>query len=119
MDWEFGISGCKLSYRGWINNKFLLYSTGNYIQYPAINHNGKENEKESTCITKSLSCIAEVHNLVNNLYVNKIHFLKREFPFFIVLIFLLRFPMCSLTSIIFSFNSLIRSLTATLTVFFC
>ena len=28
------------------NNKVLLYSTGNYIQYPVINHNGKEYEKE-------------------------------------------------------------------------
>ena len=27
---------------GWINNKVLPYSTGNYIQYPVINHNGKE-----------------------------------------------------------------------------
>ena len=26
---------------GWINNKVLLYNTGNYIQYPTINHNGK------------------------------------------------------------------------------
>ena len=26
----------------WINNKVLLYSTGNYIQSPGINHNGKE-----------------------------------------------------------------------------
>ena len=24
----------------------LLYSTGNYIHYPVINHNGKEYEKE-------------------------------------------------------------------------
>ena len=22
-DWEFGISRCKLLYRGWINNKFI------------------------------------------------------------------------------------------------
>ena len=29
-----------------INNKVLLYSTGNYSQYPMINHNGKEYEKE-------------------------------------------------------------------------
>ena len=35
-DWEFGISRCKLVYIGWIN-KVLLYSTGNYIQYPVIN----------------------------------------------------------------------------------
>ena len=29
-----------------INNKDLLYGTGNYIQYLAINYNGKESEKE-------------------------------------------------------------------------
>ena len=40
MEWEFGVSQCKLLYIGWIN-KVLLYSTGNYIQYPMINHNGK------------------------------------------------------------------------------
>ena len=37
---------CKLVHTEWINNKVLLYSTGNYIQYPVINHNGKEYEKE-------------------------------------------------------------------------
>ena len=45
MDWEFGISRWKLLYIGWINNKVLLYCTGNYIQYPVISHNGKEYEK--------------------------------------------------------------------------
>ena len=35
-------SKCKLLYREWINNKVLLYSTDDYIQYPMINHNGKE-----------------------------------------------------------------------------
>ena len=45
-DWELGISRYKLLYIGWINNKVLLYSTGNCIQYPVINHNGKEYEKE-------------------------------------------------------------------------
>ena len=49
MDWEFGTSRCKLLYTGWIKNKVLLYSTGNYIQYPVINHNGKEYEKEYIC----------------------------------------------------------------------
>ena len=44
-DWEFGISRCKLLYVEWIN-KVPLYSTENYIQYPVINHNGKEYEKE-------------------------------------------------------------------------
>ena len=33
-------------YRMDLKNKVLLYSTGNYIQYPVINHNGKEYEKE-------------------------------------------------------------------------
>ena len=42
MNKEFGIRRCKLLYIGWMNNKVLLYSTGNYIQYPVINHNGKE-----------------------------------------------------------------------------
>ena len=45
-DWEFGVSRCKLLYLEWINNKVLMYSTGNYIQYPVINHNGKEYKKE-------------------------------------------------------------------------
>ena len=46
MDWEFGVSRCKLVYIEWINNKVLRYSTGNYIQYPVINHNGKGYEQE-------------------------------------------------------------------------
>ena len=45
MDYEFGISKCKLLYIEWISNKVLFYSTGNYSQYPVINHNGKEYEK--------------------------------------------------------------------------
>ena len=32
-------------YIGWIKHKFPLYSTGNYIHSPGINHNGKEYEK--------------------------------------------------------------------------
>ena len=44
MDWEFGVSRCKLSilYIEWIHNKVLRYTTGSYIQYPVIDHNGKE-----------------------------------------------------------------------------
>ena len=42
MDWESGISRCRLLYMEWINNKALLYSTGNYIQCFIINHNRKE-----------------------------------------------------------------------------
>ena len=43
-----GISRCKWLYIGWINNKVLPHSTGNYIQYPETSHNGKEYRKECT-----------------------------------------------------------------------
>ena len=46
MEWEIGVSRCKLLHIEWINNKVLLYSTGSSIQYPEINHNGKEPKKE-------------------------------------------------------------------------
>ena len=46
MDWEFGVGRCKLLPLEWLNNKVLLYSTGNSIHYPVINHNGKEYKKE-------------------------------------------------------------------------
>ena len=36
-NWEFGVNQCKLLYTEWINNKVLRYSTGNHIQYAAIN----------------------------------------------------------------------------------
>ena len=45
LDWEFGTSRCKPLHAERINNKVLLYSTGNYIQYPVINHNRKEEIK--------------------------------------------------------------------------
>ena len=63
IEWEAGVSRRKLVYRGWINNKVLLYSTGNYIQYPVTNHNGQEYEKECiyTYIAKSLCCTAEIN----------------------------------------------------------
>ena len=46
---EFGIRWCKLVYTEWINNKILLYSTGNYIQCLVVNHNGK-NMKKNVCV---------------------------------------------------------------------
>ena len=51
MEWEAGISRCELLYIEWINNKVLLYSTENYIQYPMINHNGKEYFKKRMYIS--------------------------------------------------------------------
>ena len=52
QDWESGISRCKLAYIGWIHSKVLLCSTGNHMQYPVINRNGKEHEKEETCTSE-------------------------------------------------------------------
>ena len=60
-DWELWISRCELLSIKWINNKVLLYSTRNYTQYPVINHNGKEYEKECTYITESFCCVAEIN----------------------------------------------------------
>ena len=45
IDLEFGTSRCKLLHIECINNKVLLYSMENYVQYPVINHNGKEYKK--------------------------------------------------------------------------
>ena len=52
MEWEVGVSRCKLLYMEWTNNKVLLCITGNSTQYPVINyHDGKKKEyiKMSHC----------------------------------------------------------------------
>ena len=41
MDWECGVGRCKVLYAEGINKKVLLYSIGNAIQSPRIEHNGK------------------------------------------------------------------------------
>ena len=41
MDWEFGVSGCKLLPLGWIDDKVLLDSTGHSVPSPGIDHGGK------------------------------------------------------------------------------
>ena len=40
--WEFGASRCKLLHLEWINNEVRLFNTGNYIQSPGIDCDGKE-----------------------------------------------------------------------------
>ena len=32
LDWELGVSRCKLLHLEWISNEILLHSTGNYFQ---------------------------------------------------------------------------------------
>ena len=51
MDWEFGIGRRKLLHLEWINNKVPLYTTGNYIQSPGINQNGKKYRKRMYIFT--------------------------------------------------------------------
>ena len=41
MDWELGVSRCKLLHLEWVNNKIPLYSTGNYIQSFGIDYGGR------------------------------------------------------------------------------
>ena len=67
VGWKLGISGCKLLQLEWISNEVLLYSRGNYIQSPEIDHNGKEFKIYIyTCITESICCTAEI-GIVNQL----------------------------------------------------
>ena len=50
VEWEVGVSICKLLYTEGINNQILLCSTENYIHCPMINHNGKEYLKKKIYI---------------------------------------------------------------------
>ena len=40
VDFEFGVG------RRYVYNKILMYGRENYIQYPVINHNGREQKVE-------------------------------------------------------------------------
>ena len=43
MDWKFGVGTCKkVLHSEWINSKALMCNIENYVEYPVINHNGKE-----------------------------------------------------------------------------
>ena len=50
IHWEIGIDINTLLYVKQINNKDLLYSTGNSPQYYVITYMGKDSEKEWTYI---------------------------------------------------------------------
>ena len=41
MDWELGVSRCKLVHLEWISNEILLYNTRNYIQSLVVEHDGR------------------------------------------------------------------------------
>ena len=61
-----GINRYVLLYINQINNKDLLYNTGNSIQYVVITFNGKEYEKEYVyiIITESLCCVSETNTIL-------------------------------------------------------
>ena len=50
MDWEFGVSKCRLLRLEWISNDVLLYNTGNYIQSPGIEYDGRKYEIKNVCV---------------------------------------------------------------------
>ena len=66
MDWEFGISRCKLLHIKWVGNRVLLYNTGTYVQNSVISHSGKEYEKGYlyTGIMESLCYSAKINTAV-------------------------------------------------------
>ena len=60
MDWELEAGRCKSSHLEWTTIRSYC-GTGNYIQSPGINHNGKNIKKNIyTTITESLCCTAEI-----------------------------------------------------------
>ena len=85
---------CKLIYIGWIN-KVLLYSTGNYIQYPVISHNGKEYKKNAYICTKSF-CWTVFSFTINICFsiIKAISFLKKMDS--LIFIFMVLVPECLL-----------------------
>ena len=50
MDWECGVSSCKLLHLEWIRNAILLYSTGKYISSLVMEHEGGQSEKRNVYI---------------------------------------------------------------------
>ena len=62
MNREFEVSRCQQLHSEWIGSEILLYSTGNYIQFLGIDHNGREYEKKNVyiCMTGSLCSTAEI-----------------------------------------------------------
>ena len=63
IEWEAGVSRCKLLYTKWMNSKVPLYSTANYIQYPMINNNGKDIKKRMCIYVYNwiACCTAEIN----------------------------------------------------------
>ena len=69
MEWEFEISRCKLLHLEWVRNEVLLYSPGNYIQSPGIEHDGTEYERNIVYMYECVNMLysRNWHNIINQL----------------------------------------------------
>ena len=65
LEWEFEISRANYYIQaGWTIRSYLPHSTGNYIKFPVINHNGKEHENECVCVSVCVCvcvCVTLLH----------------------------------------------------------
>ena len=50
MDGEFGVGRCQLFCLEWISNEVLLSSTGNDIQSPGTENDGREYKEKNVCV---------------------------------------------------------------------
>ena len=68
MEWEFGVSRCKLLHLEWISSEILQ----NYIQSLGIDHERRYYKKGKvyTCITVTLLYCGNWHNIANQVYFN-------------------------------------------------
>ena len=55
----------------WINNKVLLYSTQEYIQYPIKSHNGKELIKKNVCVCVYIYIYTHIYIYLNHFAVQQ------------------------------------------------
>ena len=72
IEWEFGVSRCRLLHLEWMSNEVLLYSTGNST-HPLR----EDNMRKRMCIymTGSLCCTTEI----DTLYINYTLIIKKEY----------------------------------------
>ena len=59
MDWELGVSRCKIVYIGWVSNKVLLYSIRNCVQYPL-----SDIMEKNIFIIEPLCCTAVINTVI-------------------------------------------------------
>ena len=77
MDWEFGVSRCKLLHLEWISKDILLYSAGNHTWSPGVDRDVKEYLKRMyICIW--LSHFAQRQKLAQHCKSTTLYFNKKK-----------------------------------------